>query len=302
MWNSLIFNRRIAFLGSLTILLAMACTTPTERLGVPVMAGVYLNESCHAQPIIESLEEVKKLGLDGIVIEVPFELSNRHTGSDFRYYETHAIDTLVKYLQEDSVAYSIAFPLENPSNYPLARARIEHYLTDLSGILLRLASYPPDNIIFSGIWMNPDFHQNDFHRFLDELKTSFEVFNGNIVFAGFPHELNENFDWETPDVIGVKYPEPTNEDYSIFFTAIHQQISDRLIQCDRPAMIVNANLIGERKLEKFQGQLSFWPDSILLTGIVINSFQCEPGLTHDHSFFSLGEDQRFREYLRDYAN
>lgn len=279
-----------------------ACTPAPEIQKVPVLSGVTIDNHCGASVVIDNMETFRRFQLDAWLVEFPFNLSARHTGSDFRYYEKHTIDTLVTVFQTENIPYVLCFPLENPQNYPLKNARIAHYLSDVSGILLRTHDYPPSAIVFSGIWMNPAFYRADFQRFIGELKTSFEAFDGDIVFAGFPHELMGDFDWVLPDVIGIRYHEPLTENLDSYYSDLNQEIACYLLEYNKPGMIVHSNLFGDKKLDLFQGQLSFWPDSVQIKGIALNSMHCEMSLSGKNAFFSLSEDQAFLDFLKDYLN
>ncbi|MDX2246278.1 MAG: hypothetical protein SF052_05860 [Bacteroidia bacterium] len=286
----------------LLCIFVFACTSHPELQNVPVFAGVTIDQNCGSSVVIDNLDTYKEFKLKSWLIEFPFTLSARHTGSDFRYYEIHTIDTLVNVFKAEQTPYILSFPLENPQNYPLKNARITHYLTDVSGILLRTNEYPPSAVVFSGIWMDPAFHGEDLKRFIAELKTSFEVFSGDIIFAGFPHELMGDFDWESPDVIGIRYHEPTDDNLDVYYAELNSQIAAHLIDCQKPAMIIHSNLFGDRKLDLFRRQLSFWPDSVEIKGIALNSLHCEMSLSGTNSFFSLSEDHAFQAFLKDYLN
>ncbi|MEZ4827036.1 MAG: hypothetical protein R3C61_12275 [Bacteroidia bacterium] len=285
----------------LLCLIYSGCNSFPELRQMPVFAGVSIDARCGASVVIDNMEVFREYNLTGWMVEFPFSITPRQTGSDFRYYEKHTVDTLVAVFQAEELPYILSFPLSNPHNLNLKNVRIAHYLSDVSGILLRTRDYPPAAIVFSGMWMNPDFYREDFRRFIAELKTSYEGFSGSIVFAGFPYELAGDFDFESPDVIGIRFHEPPEDDLDTYFSQLNREISCYLDEYQKPGMIVHSNLMGERKQELFLHQLSFWPDSVDIQGYALNSLHCEVSLSGRNDFFLWAMTRSFA-LSEDYLN
>ena len=280
----------------------VACSSSLERKGVPVMGGISSQGECSTAGMYKDLDAYHQFGLDGYMVEIPITIDLFTEGSDFRYYERHAVDTLNQVFMQRQIPYSLAFNMENPRNVPLRKVNIEHYFTDVSGILLRTNNYPPQKIVFMGEFLNSKVVGNKLKPYIELLKKEFEAFQGDIVFAAFSHQLNEDFDWQTPDLVGIRYVEPPDLDYRSHFRKLNRSLSLQFLNHEKPALIVQSNLLGEEKLNLFKNELRFWDAEVDLRGIVLNGILCNLTLTDHESYFALGEDAAFKKYLKSYVD
>lgn len=277
-----------------------ACTPQLEREGVPLLAGINLDPGCGTGAMEHNWETYQTYDLSGWMIEIPFRVSPDPKNPVFTYYATHTLDTLLPQLQAHSSPYSLAFSLEKPPGMPMPQVRMETYLTDISGILLRTVSYPPRQLVFMGAFIDEASRLEKVRDFLIQLKTGFPAFQGEIVFAGYPDQLTTDFDWETPDVIGIRHQAPAHQNYREYFRTQHQQISEQLLAHHKPALIVQSNLLGEDKLLLLKNQLRFWHDSVAIQGIVLNTLYCRMSLTDSSSYYSLTKEADVLEFLSNY--
>ncbi|RMG19634.1 MAG: hypothetical protein D6730_21230, partial [Bacteroidetes bacterium] len=253
---------------------------------------------------IRDLDLYHEYRLSGWMIEIPFQLHPLSPQSSFKYYETHELDTLLPILRKHQLPYSLAFTVENPRNVPLAQASIDPYFTDISGMLLRCmkARYFPRYLIFMGELCKPAFSKGKLPGFLAQVKQEFKGFEGEIVLAATPAEwLDSDYLWPLAEVVGICYREPPELEYKPYFMRINRQLSQKLIQYQKPALIVQTNLVGGRKLLLFKNQLRFWDEQTELRGIVLNSLYCEFPLADQHTHFGLAGEQEFKQYLKRYT-
>lgn len=280
--------------------LLTACTPQLEREGVPLLAGINLDQGCGKAVMEHNWETYQAYDLAGWMIEIPFRVDPDPVNPVFTYYSTHTLDTLLPQLQAYSSPYSLAFSLEKPPGMPMPQVRMETYLTDISGILLRTAPYPPRQLVFMGAFIDEASRLKKVRDFLLQLETDFPAFQGEIVFAAYPDQLTADFDWETPDVIGIRHQAPAHQNYREYFRAQHQQISEQLLAHHKPALIVQSNLLGEDKLLLLKNQLRFWHDSVAIQGIVLNTLYCRMSLTDSSSYYSLTESEDVLEFMKNY--
>lgn len=290
----------ISFIFSM---LFISCFPGLERKNVPIIAGISIETKCSSLNIPKGLQLNQSFGINEWMIEVPFQMQAYDQASSFKYYERHELDTILPILQAHKTPYNLCFNVENPRNIPYAKARVEHYLTDMSGILLRAlnASYLPKRIIFMGEVLNKDFSKGKLERFILEIRNELPAFGGEIVFAAKPSQIKDSsFVWDICDVVGVVYHEPPDLDYKPYFREINQSLSQLLVEHQKPVLIVHTNLVGKEKLLMFKNQLRFWDKEVELKGIVLNSLFCESPLADSSSHFGLANDRDFQRYLKRY--
>ena len=294
LWRLSIYLLCVGLLGG--------CSTPPERQDVPVLAGITLNEECQLEQLVSGLELFDEFGLEGWLLEFPMYMHPIDEASDFRYYEKHTLDTIIHVFKSRSYPYSLAFNLENPKNYPTARINLTNYLLDISAVLLRTQAYPPSQLVFMGEFLNSDIMEDKLSSFIENIRSELSGFKGQIVYAMFPYQFDELNDWTTPDRIGVRYHESPEEDLRKYYFKINRAMSKHLSKHEKEVFIAQSNLMGEDKLEIFKNQLRFWENEVELSGIVLNSLNCKMALTDTGAFFALGEDDAFKDFLRNYLD
>ena len=292
-----------------TVLLMLAilssCFPKLERSGVTVIAGISIEAECQTLDIQRDLMLNETYGLTEWMIEIPFQVQPYDNKSSFKYYESHELDTILPKLKSQQIPYNLGFNIENPRNVPISQARIEHYLTDISGMLLRTAkvNYFPKRLIFMGELINPDFTKGKLKRFVLEIRKELPAFTGDILLAATPKALQgASFPWDIPDAIGIIFHEPPDPEFKPYFRKTNQVLSQLLIDHQKSALIVQTNLVGREKLLLFKNQLRFWDEKVVIEGIVINSLFCEFPLADSSSHFGLAKDKQFQSYLKRYTS
>ena len=278
------------------------CDSPPERQGVPVFAGISLTEACNVDHLIAGLSVYEQFGLKGWVLEFPMLMHPVEEASDFRYYEKHTLDTIIHILKTKSYPYTLAFNLENPKSYTTGSINLTNYLLDISAVLLRTQSYPPEQLIFMGEFLNTDLMEDKLPVFIKNIKSELDGFKGEIIYALFPYQFEKMDDWETPDLIGIRYHEATDEDLRNYYYQLNRKLGSQLKKHKKDLFISQSNLMGDNKLDMFKNQLRFWDQALKVNGIVLNSLSCRVSLEDEDSFFALGEDDAFKDYLSTYIH
>ena len=290
----------VLFISCLSLL--WSCQPELERKGIPVWAGLTIDSNCRIQEVSPQTEIVKNMGLTGISVEIPLEVNPREISGSFKYYENHPLDTLILSLQQAVLPYTLSFDLRNPRQAPLQSVDWKKQFTEISGLLLRTGNYPPSTIIFMGELVNPALPPTLLGDFVSQIQSNFQPFQGEIVYAYFPEVFEDSIDLETPDIIGIRYHQSPDESLIPFYRKTNQMISQKLIQWQKPGMIVQSNLLGEEKVKQFRYQLRYWDEKADIRGMILNSLYCRLSLTENESFFALGEDAAFQKYLKQYLN
>jgi hypothetical protein len=242
-------------------------------------------------------------GLSGWMVEIPQHVYglNEPTPPAFRYYDPLTIDSLVKTTGDAGIPYGLAFRLQNSRNFPDEKIDFHLMLTDVSGILLRTEPYPPQYIVFLGLWTENTEGQSLLSGFVESVRTDFPAFKGQIIFGLQAHRIPEHFDWCTPDLIGIVYHSPPNLDFKSHFRRINQVLGKKLAEEGKPAFILQSNLLGDDKVLLFKNQIRFWPHHARVEGIVLNTLYCDLSLKDTATRFALGNDPGFQSYLKHYA-
>ncbi|MEL6672789.1 MAG: hypothetical protein AAFR61_11380 [Bacteroidota bacterium] len=264
--------------------------------------SVSLDDQCRISNLLADQEINHQYGIDEWVLTVPMSLHPLKEASEIKYYERHALDTLVQLFLADSVPYSLVFKLENPRNYSADILNLELYLTEVSGLLLRTTAYPAIRIGFMGEWLNDSLVRDKVAILIRKWKEEFPAFSGQIVFAGFPYEIRELKDWDTPDVIGIRYHDPSELDFGYYFRQLNGELSTILKGKNKPGWIVESNLVGNHKLELFDHQLRFWDPEVQIQGTVLNTQHCRTALGGQDGPFALSTDKDFLQYLEAYLH
>ena len=292
----------VLFILAIVCFINFGCQPKLERKGVPVWVGISIGEDCEAKNFIAQKEVFKYFPLAGLQIEVPLEVNGSENAGVIKYYEDHALDTLVRYLRIDEIPFSLAFNLENPRNVSLERIDWKKYFTSISGILLRTFEYPPQQIIFMGEWVNPQLPDSFLTAYIDQIDENFEPFKGEIIYGFYPEMLHDSIDWETPDKIGIRFTQSPEENAIPYYQKTNKAISQKLMEWQKPGIVLQTNLIGEEKLNTFKYQLRYWDEKTKLDGIVLNSLYCDLSLAEKESYFALGKDDDFLAFLKNYFN
>jgi hypothetical protein len=278
-----------------------ACDTPPLRTGVPLWAGLTVTDSCDLVPLVLQDAPSSRVSWKGYVFEIPLEVTRTGEPSDFRFYRPHTLDTLVAVLNRQQKPYLLHFELQNPHELDLGSLLPAPYFMTLSGMLLRTMTHPPAGIIFGGSLTDPAFAPGSLSAFCQEIHQALPGFKGDIIFAAPPsHLLSPDFDWETPDALGVLYPQaPPGQrpDYRRF----NQALSLRAGQVHKPVFIAQTNLSASPKLPAFRRQLTHWDGEVLLTGAVLNHLFCAWPKSGSDPFYSFYQDGTFLRFLRQYA-
>lgn len=286
------------------LMLLLACRPPLERPDVPLWAGLRLEQDCSDIRFERDLELFDTHGLSGWMIEVPFTLQEEGVRSGFKYYEAHALDTLIPHLSARHIPYGLHFVVENPRRIPLAHAHATHCFTDISGMLLRVREqgYPPDFLAFSGAFLDSSFSQGSFRPFLQQLLQAFPQHAPRLILAGTKEELARGQELlPLADVLGIVYREPPDLAYKPHFRALNARFSQLLAQLNKPAFIVQSNLVGNQKLLLLKNQLRFWEAGVQLRGLVLNSIYCEFSLADSNSHFGLAREGEIQGFIKTYS-
>jgi hypothetical protein len=289
------------YLSILSFSLFWSCQPKLERDNIPVWAGITLEEdNCQIESIDSRMDIINDWGLSGLSVEIPLEVNPGSLSGSFKYYENHPIDTLILLIQRMEIPYSLAFDLRNPRSTPLKSIDWKKQFTQISGLLLRTANYPPNQIIFMGELVDPHLPPTLLSNFVAQIKVDFEPFQGEITYAYFPEVINDSIDFQTPDLIGIRYHQAPEEELIPFYRKTNQAISQKLIEWQKPGVVVQTNLLGEDKDDQFRYQLRYWDEKAEIRGMFLNTLYCELSLTEKGSFFGLGEDEAFQTYLKQY--
>lgn len=279
----------------------LSCSVNLERPGVEVWMGLTVDKHCSASNVIQDTTLNREYGISGWLFEFPFFIAEPDRESTFRYYETHLLDTLLPVLQADSIPYGLAFDLQNPKDFSTTYTRIDEYLTDVSGILLRTKDYAPDHIIFMGEFIHPEIRNTALQNFVDQLREELYQFDGSVIYAAKSEDLIGDFDWDTPDKVGIIFQPPPDEMYKPYFRQINRRISDSLIAHNKSAMIVRSNLMGEDKALQLRNQLRFWSEEVDIESIVLNTVYCQFSLSDTAGYFSASKDRELQRFLKEYS-
>ena len=281
--------------------LLYSCSQTLERQNIPLVGGIKIDSTCHIAKIANELDLGHQFGIEEWMFEIGFVMDSMRTKSNDIHASLNQIDTLTQILKEHSTLYSIAFNLENPRDYPKETVNIEHYLKRTSAFLAHMKNFPPNRIVLMGELINPAWTKGRINGFIEELRAN-SLENTSIVCAVFPYQLDDLEAINSADWFGIRYHEPPEEELRPFFLKTNRNLSKWLLQHGKKTMIVQTNLIGERKQELFMNQLRFWDEGIELKGVVLNSLYCTFSIRDTSSYFALGKEEHFLQYLRAYGD
>lgn len=287
-------------IGILLIFLFTNCTDPLERQNVPIWGGSVFNKSCSQQILIENIQYFKEFGLSGWMVEIPFYVTQSSHTSDFRYYESSLLDTLLPVLEKTKIDYGLYFSLNNPDKLSTRKVNISDYFTDISGILLKAKTNLPIYIGFGEGFLASDLTEMALPNYIDQIKKEIPDFKGKFVYGTFPNQLTKKFDFQTPDIIGIIFPPPIDEAFKRRYKNSHIRISSLLLKHDKPAMILQSNLLNTNKYIQLKNELRFWDEDVTLTGLVLNSENCYYPFSDNSGLFNLGKDRLLLNYLDSY--
>ncbi len=279
----------------------MSCSGALERENVDIWGGTVMDNSCSLEILLHNIQSYKRYQLSGWMIEVPFYITQNPHTSDFRYYETSLLDTLMPLLKRNNIRYGFYFSLHNPNRLSTRKVNISDYFTDISGILLRAEDYPPSRIGFGEGFLDKELIEDALPRFVFQIKLEFPSFEGKIVYGSSPDDLAKNFDYDTPDIIGIVYPPPVDESHKRRFKKINLNISKEVLDKEKPVMILQTNLLGKDKYHQFVNELRFWEDEVQLESMVINTDYCDLPFHPDAGQYSISKESRLLSYLAKYT-
>jgi hypothetical protein len=275
-----------------------ACTPQLERADVPLLAGIRPDRGCGAEVMEHNLKAYQDFRFQEWIVGMVWEEVPVPGGP-----EEHFLPGLIlSYLQQHREPYSLAIDLVPSLSSEAPQKSTAEYLAAIPPLLSQLEKYPPHRLIFMGEFVHSGAARAEVRTFLTAWREQFPHFSCEIVFAAAPAYLDEAFDWDTPDLVGIRHEAPPDQDYRAWFRETHRRLSLLLVTHRKPAIIVESNLIGEDALLLFRNELRFWQDSVDLRGISINTLYCRMALTDTTSYFGLGHDMKFQHYLRDYVN
>lgn len=279
----------------------IACQVPQERQAVPVIGGISLGQAYDFMRWKQDSSLSKVYHLSAWMIEWPLILEDEAAHSKFNYYEPSVLDSLLPLLESASIPYYLAFSLPRIEENPFIQVALSKCFADISGILLRSASYPPAKVIFTGEFFQTPETSNALNDFVVQMGSEFTAFKGEIVYALALEAVDREFlDWSIPDVIGICYPPSASLNQRSLFYNQNRHWSRWLIEQDKPGLIVESNLLGAQKLERFTYQLRYWEEEVVLEGIVLNSLYSQLSLSDSNSYFALAIEDAFKNYLNEY--
>ena len=281
--------------------LLLHCTPRLERANVPLLAGMRLDAGCSEAVFSENIKAFADAGLgEWLVAFVAYP--EDEPAQAWAAFETQLIDSLLPLLQQQNQTYSLSFELLAPISPTLPLPAPDEWLSGMIPLLVKTQYFPPRRLVFMGAFVESAPAREALRASLAEIRAgSSPVFRGEIVYAAAPDLLDASFDWETPDLIGIRHRAPPDLDYRAYFRKTHQRLSRLLLAHQKPAIIVESNLIGEDHLLLFRNQLRFWNDSVDLRGIALNTLYCRMALTDSYSHFALAGQRELQRYLREYG-
>ena len=82
--------------------------------------------------------------------------------------------------------------------------------------------------------------------------------------------------------------------------AQNQDIAALASQQQRPVFIYRANIIGEDQLIQLKNRLRFWPSTLAINGLCINTLYPAIPVLDDHTYYGLQDNPDVLEYLKAY--
>ncbi len=163
------------------ILLLSACTPSPDTSG-RIWVGVRLAKDCHTHTWVPRLPSIQDIGLTGLMIEVAVDPADPGPAGGYQYYLPHALDTLIPKLNKAQIDYGIHIELLDDTT-KVSYDRLEEWFTELSGLLLRSSSYPPQWLMFSGPWTKDGWRSDALRGFIQNARSGWKPFQGEIWFA-----------------------------------------------------------------------------------------------------------------------
>ncbi len=282
--------------------LLLHCAPRLEREGLPLLAGTRLDAGCSEAVFSENIKAFAEAGLaEWLVAFVAYP--EDEPAQAWKAFETQLTDSLLPLLIQHRQPYSLSFELSDAVSTasPLLHPP-DKWLAGMRALLVKTQHFPPHRLVFMGAFVESAPARESLRVFLAEIKAGSAAASGSeIVYAAAPDLLDASFDWETPDLIGIRHRAPPDLDYRAYFRATHQRLSRLLLAHQKPALIVESNLIGEDQLMLFRNQLRFWNDSVDLRGIALNTLYCRMALTDSSSHFALAGQEDLQRYLQEYV-
>lgn len=170
-----------AFALSLMILM-IGCKEPVNQHG-RIWVGMGIAEGCTSASWNTKVPLVKDSKIAGLMLDLTLDPSKPGPAAGYQYYLPHPLDSVVRQLKQENIAYGIRIIWKQDST-PMTAKRLNNWFTDLSGLLLRTNKYPPEWIMFQGEWINRSWREGALRGFMGMMRTSWTEFEGDIWLTG----------------------------------------------------------------------------------------------------------------------
>lgn len=275
-----------------------ACNPKLERPGVPIWLSVRVGADLDTAVFAQQLDTLRQWGFGGIVLEaitqttpetdtltldssiaatirlcgqlaykrgIPFSLalSASHPDSVFRK-DTTGFDTLAFFVGMERCWKSLILP-SGAKPLPVKGLEDRFIGTNMPG----LEKYVPSD----RTWLSGQIHC-------------------------LPLEGLQDLNW-SPALGIIAAPAPDGNSKA-FAQQWHSEAAALSQSSGKPIFLVQANLLGQNRLEQLQNHLRFWPKDVWVRGIVLNTIYTTPSVLDDSTHFGLANDPDLIAWLRAY--
>lgn len=280
------------------MVLAWGCEPVLERQGVPVWAEVRYEEQTLAA-CARRADTLQQLGYPHMVLGVPL-----HTDStgQLALIATAATDTVVHI--QLPLPYALHFTSLHPDSLlPPGQHRNpivwqQQLLRIIQTTTQRLTT-PPDWIIIGPNYTPLEQAPDLLHALADSLRQQLPT--TRLAYCTTADIAPTLTFWQHLDAVALSITHDPAGQYKPFARAQHKPLGVWLLRQDKPLLILQANLVGGDKTLKLMNSLRFWPDSLPIIGISLNTVYATPApMDTNKAFFGFAGDAELEAYLRSY--
>lgn len=158
-----------------------SCTSPINR--GRIWLGIGVTDSCRSSSWQAGLSNVADSDIHGVMLDLSLDPAIAGPAAGYQYYLPHPLDSVIQVLRKEKLPYGLRINWVQDTT-AMSSNRLNNWLTDLSGLLLRSSDYPPEWIMFQGAWVQKDWKKGALGGFMRMMRSGWKEFEGNIWLSG----------------------------------------------------------------------------------------------------------------------
>jgi hypothetical protein len=281
---------------------------PLERPKIPVVPGIRIDSYVEIDQARADLDKLAGLGFSNLTIELTVMAD---TATGFPKINRSSLTQLSRYLpliRERGWGWNLVLAHENGKplffeNTPIADTGLwfGRYRSELLELRGRFAEYPP-TLWFVGDDFEPLENLTDewgllFATLRDSLGTESGIRLGYCAAADRADQL---VIWQHTDIIGLHYRITPLSHSRTYARSRHEIIGNLAIRTGKPVFICQSQLVEKDKLLPLKNKFRFWPESVKIEGITINSIYPVSAFSDTLTYYGIGNRPEVLDWLNSY--